>query len=88
MKMSQSNHHRRRFIAMEMSEACKKQVLDDIIHREPCRVNRWDLGYPYYAGRIKNNGVEFVPNAETAASKGERASLEVPSRIGANGTLI
>lgn len=57
------------FIAMEMSESLQKAgIQTTIFHRGKLPANRWD---PELAKllleELKNNGVEFVPEAETTA---------------------
>ncbi len=57
------------FIAMEMSEALQQAgIQTTILHRGELPANRWD---PELAKllleELKNNGVEFIPHAETTA---------------------
>jgi len=57
------------FIAMEMSEALQQAgIKTTVLHRGTLPANRWD---PELAKllleELKNNGVEFIPNAETTA---------------------
>jgi NADPH-dependent 2,4-dienoyl-CoA reductase/sulfur reductase-like enzyme len=57
------------FIAMEMSEALHAAGIQTvIIHRGSLPANRWDNELSaLMLEELKNNNVEFVPNAETAA---------------------
>jgi CoA-dependent NAD(P)H sulfur oxidoreductase len=57
------------FIAMEMSEALHTAgVKTLIIHRGSLPANRWDAGLSsLMLEELKNNGVEFVPTAETTS---------------------
>lgn len=73
------------FIAMEMSEAMKAAgVKTVIIHRGTLPANRWDAKLSeLMLEELKNNGVEFVTTAETAAiEKGTEGSLRVVTNQG------
>jgi CoA-dependent NAD(P)H sulfur oxidoreductase len=73
------------FIAMEMSEGLHSTGIQTvIIHRGSLPVNRWDAELSsFMLEELKNNGVEFVPNAETAAIEtGSKAPLCVVTNQG------
>jgi NADPH-dependent 2,4-dienoyl-CoA reductase/sulfur reductase-like enzyme len=73
------------FIAMEMSEALKAaSVKTVIIHRGTLPANRWDAKLSeLMLEELKNNGVEFVTTAETAAiEKGTEGPLRVVTNQG------
>ena len=57
------------FIAMEMSEALQNAgIQTTIFHRGTLPANRWDPGLSVFMlEELKDNGVEFVPEAETTA---------------------
>jgi NADPH-dependent 2,4-dienoyl-CoA reductase/sulfur reductase-like enzyme len=73
------------FIAMEMSEALHAAgVKTVIIHRGSLPANRWDARLSeLMLEELKNNGVEFVPTAETSAiEKGTETPLRVITNQG------
>jgi CoA-dependent NAD(P)H sulfur oxidoreductase len=57
------------FIAMEMSESLQKAgIQTTIFHRSELPANRWDPELAkFLLEELRKNGVEFVPEAETAA---------------------
>jgi NADPH-dependent 2,4-dienoyl-CoA reductase/sulfur reductase-like enzyme len=68
------------FIAMEMSEGLHAAgVKTLIIHRGSLPANRWDAEFSkFMLEELKNNGVEFVPTAETTSIEtGSKAPLSV-----------
>lgn len=73
------------FIAMEMSEALHAAGIKTVIfHRASLPANRWDAELSsLMLEELKNNGVEFVPTAETAAIEtGTQAPLSVVTNQG------
>lgn len=73
------------FIAMEMSEALHAADIKTVIfHRASLPANRWDAELSsLMLEELKNNGVEFVPTAETAAIEtGTQAPLSVVTNQG------
>jgi NADPH-dependent 2,4-dienoyl-CoA reductase/sulfur reductase-like enzyme len=73
------------FIAMEMSEALHTaSVKTVIIHRGSLPANRWDAKLSeLMLEELKNNGVEFVPSAETKSIEvGTQAPLSVVTNQG------
>ena len=73
------------FIAMEMSEALHAADIKTVIfHRASLPANRWDAELSsLMLEELKNNGVEFVPTAETAAIEtGTQAPLGVVTNQG------
>ncbi len=73
------------FIAMEMSESLQMAgIKTTILHRGTLPANRWDNELSkVMLAELKNNGVEFVANAETSAiEKGENAPLKVITNKG------
>ncbi len=70
---------------MEMSEGLHAAgVKTVVIHRGTLPVNRWDAGLSLLMlEELKKNGVEFVPNAETAAIEtGSKAPLSAVTNQG------
>ena len=73
------------FIAMEMSESLHAAGIKTVIfHRASLPANRWDAELSsLMLEELKNNGVEFVPTAETAAIEtGTQAPLSVVTNQG------
>jgi NADPH-dependent 2,4-dienoyl-CoA reductase/sulfur reductase-like enzyme len=73
------------FIAMEMSETLQAAgVKTVIIHRGSLPANRWDAKLSaLMLEELKNNGVEFVPTAETTSIEiGTQAPLSVVTNQG------
>jgi NADPH-dependent 2,4-dienoyl-CoA reductase/sulfur reductase-like enzyme len=73
------------FIAMEMSEALHAAGIKTVIfHRASLPANRWDAELSsLMLEELKNNSVEFVPTAETAAIEtGTQAPLSVVTNQG------